>query len=117
MSLCLKAREAPSTSVLSQRTEPLEYDIHSWAEAIANLHANTARNTDNARRAYEATSNMWSGHGYQDAPIEVQRILINAIEIGYMTALNHVRGGDLDNEIRIWRPMLAEQCVRGHNVD
>jgi hypothetical protein len=36
-------------------------------------------------------------------------MLVNAIEIGYMAALNDVRDGDLDDEIRMWRPDLAEQ--------
>ena len=36
-------------------------------------------------------------------------MLVNAIEIGYMAALNDIRSSDLDNEIRRWRPELAEQ--------
>jgi hypothetical protein len=61
------------------------------------------------RRAYDAVANLWSGYGYQDAPTEVIKMLVNAIEIGYMPALNDVRDGDLDDEIRMWRPDLAEQ--------
>jgi hypothetical protein len=54
-------------------------------------------------------ANLWSEYGYQDAPIEVLRMLVNAIEIGYMAALNDIRDGDLDDEIRMWRPELTEQ--------
>jgi hypothetical protein len=61
------------------------------------------------RRAYEAMANVWSAYGYQDAPIEVLRMLVNATEIGYMATLNDVRKGDLDDEIVMWRPDLAEQ--------
>ncbi|GGM23535.1 hypothetical protein ACFFX1_10485 [Dactylosporangium sucinum] len=86
-----------------------EYDVNQWAEAIANLHASTTHDSGDARQAYDAVANLWSGYGYQDAPTEVLRMLVNAIEIGYMAALNDVRSGDLDDEIRMWRPDLAEQ--------
>jgi hypothetical protein len=86
-----------------------EYEVNDWAEAIASLHASTAHDPGDARRAYDAVANLWSGYGYQDAPTEVLRMLVNAIEIGYMAALNDVRDGDLDDEIRMWRPDLAEQ--------
>jgi hypothetical protein len=59
------------------------------------------------RTAYEAVADLWSEYGYQDAPTEVIRMLVNAIEIGYMAALNDIRDGDLDDEIRQWRPGLA----------
>lgn len=87
-----------------------EYDVNDWTEAIANLHASTARDPGDERRAYDAVANLWSGYGYQDAPTEVLRMLVNAIEIGYMAALGDVRDGDLDDEIRMWRPDLAEQA-------
>jgi hypothetical protein len=61
-----------------------EHDVDSWAEAIANLHASTAHDPDEARTAYEAVANPWSGYGYQDVPTEVIRMLVNAIEIGYI---------------------------------
>jgi hypothetical protein len=86
-----------------------EYDVDSWAEAIANLHASTAHDPGDARAAYNAVANLWSEYGYQDAPTEVLRMLVNAIEIGYMAALNDIRDGDLDDEIRMWRPELTGQ--------
>lgn len=86
-----------------------EYDVTGWSEAIANLHATTAHDPGDARTAYEAVANLWSEYGYQDAPTEVLRMLVNAIEIGYMAALNDVRDGDLDDEIRMWRPQLAQE--------
>ena len=80
-----------------------------WARAIANLHASTAHNEGDERLAYRAVANLWSGGGHQDAPTEVLRMLLSAIEVGYMSALNDVRAGGLDEEIRMWRPELAEQ--------
>ncbi|RGC67988.1 hypothetical protein C5N14_16005 [Micromonospora sp. MW-13] len=73
------------------------------------MHAGTAHGPGDVRRAYEAMANVWSAYGYQDAPIEVLRMLVNATEIGYMAALNDIRGGDLDGDILQWRPDLAEQ--------
>lgn len=46
---------------------------------------------------------MWSAYGFQDAPIEVPRMLVNASEVGYMAALNVIRDGDLDSHSRISR--------------
>ncbi|MEU7802571.1 hypothetical protein AB0B10_25255 [Micromonospora arborensis] len=62
-------------------------------------------------------ANLWSGYGYQDAPTEVLRMLVNANEIGYMAALNDVRDGDLDNEILMWWPELAKQEERAASRD
>jgi len=53
-----------------------------------------------------------AGHvriGYARASIEVLHMLVNACEIGYMAALNDIRDGDLDAQIHMWRPDLAEQ--------
>ncbi len=36
------------------------------------------------RRDNNAVANRWSGYGYQDAPTEVIRMLVNAIETGYV---------------------------------
>jgi hypothetical protein len=86
-----------------------EDDVTNWAEAIANLHAHTAHDPGDARTAYEAMANLWSGYGYQDAPTEVLQMLIEATEVGYMAALNDLRDGNLDDEIRMWRPELAQE--------
>lgn len=85
-----------------------EYEVSQWAEAVVNLHTGTAHDKGDERRAYEAMANVWSAYGYQDAPIEVLRMLATATEIGYLAALNDLRDGDLDDEIRTWRPDLAE---------
>lgn len=86
-----------------------EYEVTNCSEAVANLHAGTAHDPSDARRAYDAMANVWSAHGFQDAPIEVLRMLVNASEVGYMAALNDIRDGDLDNEIGMWRPDLGER--------
>lgn len=86
-----------------------EYDVSQWREAVANLRANTAHDPGDERRAYEALANVWSAYGFQDAPTEVLRMLVDASEIGYLAALNDLRDGDLDSEIGTWRPDLAGQ--------
>ncbi|MGH3328985.1 MAG: hypothetical protein ACRDPT_14545 [Streptomycetales bacterium] len=40
--------------------------------------------------------------------MNVLQMLVQAIEAGYMTALQGVRNGDFDDEIRMWRPDLYE---------
>jgi hypothetical protein len=85
-----------------------EYDVTSWSEAVSNLHAGTAHDPGDARTAYEAMANVWSAYGFQDAPIEVLRMLVTASEIGYLAALNDLRDGDLDDRIRDQRPDLAD---------
>ncbi|MEV4123170.1 hypothetical protein [Micromonospora sp. NPDC049645] len=41
-------------------------------------------------------------------PTEVIKMLVNACAIGYMVALNELCDGDLDAQIQMWRPELAE---------
>ena len=86
-----------------------EYDVNQWSDAIASLHANTEHDPGDGRQAYEAIANIRSAYGYQDAPTEVIKMLVNACEVGYMAALNDLRDGDLDAQIQMWRPDLAEQ--------
>jgi hypothetical protein len=93
-------------------TAPMSYsrvDVDGWADAVANLHATTARDPSDQRAASEAMANLWSAFGYQDAPTDVLRMLVAATEVGYMTALRDVRHGDFDDEILDWRPDLVDQ--------
>ncbi len=85
-----------------------ESQVDEWVDAITNLHAIALRDDAAHRIAYEAVANLWSGFGYQDAPPQVQQMLINALEAGYATALSNLRDGDLDDEIREWRPDLVD---------
>lgn len=75
-----------------------EEDVSRWVEAIADLHASTARDPGDTRTAEEAVANLWSGYGYRDAPIAVLRMFVQAIEIGYMAALHDARDGGFDDE-------------------
>lgn len=84
-----------------------EYGVDGWTEAVGNLHASMAHDAGDMRTAYEAVADLWSEYGYQDVPTEVIRMLVNAIEIGYIAALNDIRDGDLDDEMGQWRPELA----------
>jgi hypothetical protein len=85
-----------------------EKEIDDWVEAIANLHDYVTRDPADARTAEQAVANLWSGYGYQDAPMRVLTMFVQAIEIGYAAALRDVREGKFDSEIQMWRPDLAE---------
>lgn len=86
-----------------------EQDVGSWAEAVANLHASTAHDPGDIRRAYEAMALVWSAYGFQDAPFEVLQLLVNASEVGYLAALSDIRRGRLDGGIEMWRPDVRER--------
>jgi hypothetical protein len=47
----------------------------------------------------EAAANPGSEFGYEDVPGDVLRMLAQAIEIGYLTALRDVRNGDFDDQL------------------
>jgi hypothetical protein len=51
------------------------------------------------REAAQAAANLWSGFGYLDAPTDVLRMFVQVIEVGYMTALNDVRDGNINVEL------------------
>jgi hypothetical protein len=70
-----------------------EADI--WAQAIADLRDSVVHDPVDGRTAEQAAARLWSGSGYQDAPARVAEMLVQAIEIGYASALRDVRNGDV----------------------
>jgi hypothetical protein len=85
-----------------------EEEVDDWVDAIARLHGITVEGSGDGRAAEEAAANLLSELGYQDAPMHILQMFSQAIEIGYATALRHVRDGRFDDDIRQWRPDLAE---------
>ncbi|WP_345680604.1 hypothetical protein [Yinghuangia aomiensis] len=65
---------------------------------------------EHARESGHAMANLCSGAGYGllDAPEDLRTTVERAIEIGYATALEHVRDGSFDEDLRQWRPELFE---------
>jgi hypothetical protein len=84
-------------------------DVTEWSELTSNLYTSAAHDQHDEGLAREAMANLWSAFGSGDLPDHVLRMLIEATEIGYLTALNDLRDGALDSEILAWRPDLAEQ--------
>jgi hypothetical protein len=80
-----------------------ESEVDSWVEAIDGLHDYVTRDPTDGRAAEGAVALLWSGYGFQDAPMHVLRMLVKAIETGYAAALRDVRDGQYDNEIETWR--------------
>jgi hypothetical protein len=66
---------------------------------IARLHDTVATDPGDEREAAQAAANLWSGFGYLDAPTDVLRMFAQVIEVGYMTALNDVRDGNINVEL------------------
>ena len=73
--------------------------VDEWVEMIARLHDTVATDPGDEREAAQATANLWSAFGYLDAPTDVLRMFVQAIEVGYMTALNDVRDGNINVEL------------------
>jgi hypothetical protein len=59
--------------------------------------------------ACDAAVALWSPRGDPGAPAVVERMLVQAVEAGYLAAVRDVRAGELDAEVRRWRPGLAQQ--------
>lgn len=91
-------------------TSALPEEITNTAEAISIMHSITV-DAEYARAAHEAMTNLCSGAGYAllYAPEEIRKLVEQAIEVGYATALKDVADGRFDDEVRQWRPGLAEQ--------
>ncbi len=86
---------------------PLEA-IDGWVIATSALPESVRADPSDEHLAGEAVASLWSGFGYQDAPSEVQRMLLQAIETGYLPALRDVPAGALDEQLLEWRPGPAE---------
>jgi hypothetical protein len=53
--------------------------------------------------AERVAANLVSGWGIINAPCEVLQMIRQAIETGYATVLEHVRDGQFDGQIALWR--------------
>ncbi|WP_399926916.1 hypothetical protein [Streptomyces kanamyceticus] len=95
--------------ILAAMTPSPQEEIKKAAQAISDMHAATVPG-QHARAAGHAAANLCSGagHGLLYAPPELQQLITQAIEIGYATALQDVRDGDFDGDIRERRPGLFE---------
>jgi hypothetical protein len=92
---------------VSDETVP-RAEVDDWLDAIARLYGGGNWDAIDAQRADRAVSLLLSEFGYLDAPLEVLQMFHQAIEVGYLTALEHVRAGNFDGEIKMWRPDLAD---------
>lgn len=75
--------------------------IAEWGAMVEHLYgtATPTGSTDPAdeRAASEAAANLMSGHGgFLYAPTAMARLVTQAIEIGYVTALRDMRDGRID---------------------
>jgi hypothetical protein len=84
--------------ILAGMAEITRADVDEWVEMIARLHDNTATDPGDEREAERAAAMLWSGFGYLDAPTDVLRMFVQAIEVGYMAALGDVRDGKITTE-------------------
>ena len=85
---------------LGSMTSPSQEEIKNVAQAVADLYTATVQDRD-ARGAGDAAANLCSGAGTAllYASPELQQLISNAIEIGYVTALQDVRDGALEEDL------------------
>jgi integrase/recombinase XerD len=95
--------------ILARMREIGAREVSEWVDAVAQLYATVVVDDEDMGPADEAAANVWSGFGYQSPPAEVQRMLSQAIAVGYATALRAVRDGKLDQDIKVWRPDLSQE--------
>jgi hypothetical protein len=91
---------------MSDKTVP-QAEVDDWLDAISRLHGGGRWDYGDWKAAEHAVANLWSEFGYLSAPLEVLQMFHQALEVGYMTALQDVRDGKFDGEIAMWRPDLA----------
>lgn len=81
-----------------------EEQINEWINGVSNVHSTLAVNMSDELAARDAVAIVWSGNGFRETPDDVQRMFTQLVEIGYLTALRHVREGIFDAELRAVRP-------------
>jgi hypothetical protein len=83
-------------------------EVDSWIDAVRSMYFGEHSDDDCWSPASEAAANLMSGWGILAAPREVLEMIRQAIETGYAMALEHVRDGQFDDQIAMWRPELAD---------
>ncbi|CAM5632661.1 hypothetical protein GCM10010329_22580 [Streptomyces spiroverticillatus] len=88
-------------------TSSPQEEIKNAAQAISDMHAATVPG-EHAQAAGHAAANLCPGAGHQLLYLspELHQLIDEAIEIGYATALQDVRSGKFDGDIRDWLPDL-----------
>ncbi len=86
----------------------IEGEVDTWVNAIETLYGQEVPGGSLGRDAEHSIAMLMSGYGFQDAPIQVLRMMGHAMEIGYVRAINDVERGQFDDDIRMWRPDLNE---------
>jgi predicted transcriptional regulator len=80
-------------------SEPItQDDVQSWLYIVELMRGNAVQNQDD-RLVVEAVANISSGAGLVNTniPTDIVTLIVNAIEVGYASALNDVRDRDLEN--------------------
>ncbi len=71
-------------------------DLDAWRNAVANLYSGLSHDSTAENLAMSTIAGLWSGKGFQNAPVDLLRIFVQALETGYLAALSDLRAGHLD---------------------
>jgi hypothetical protein len=83
-------------------------EIDEWIDSVRRMYYGEISDTDCWGPAGNAVADLMSGWGMINAPLEVLEMIRQALEVGYATALEHVRDGRVDDQIEMWRPLVPE---------
>lgn len=83
-------------------------ELDSCVEIVSAMWGSEVAGGGYEREAKHAAAMRMSGSGIIHAAPALGDLVEWAIEIGYMAALKDVQDGEHDNNIRQWRPDLAE---------
>ncbi|MBO3750709.1 hypothetical protein J5X84_31920 [Streptosporangiaceae bacterium NEAU-GS5] len=87
-----------------------QQQIDDLALAVAGLYGRAVADPADANMV-DAVARLWEQFDYKETPLAILQIFLHALEIGYATAVQDVRAGVFDDDIKLWRPRLAEAAA------
>ena len=94
----LAGRPGQEEEVVEVSEDVVEAFVREWAAVVADMQDTAAGATEpgDERLASEAAAVLWSGYGRLDAPPGMARLITEAIEVGYLTAVRDMRDGRVE---------------------
>jgi len=83
-------------------------EVDEWIDSVRRMYYGEISDPACWRPAEKAAANLMSGWAMIHAPLAVLEMIQQALEVGYAAALEHVRDGNFDDQIEMWRPLVPE---------
>lgn len=92
---------------MSQEQHFAQADVDGWIHAVEGMYYGGLWDPGHAAAAERAAARLMAEYAIDSAPPQVLAMVSHAIEVGYLAALEDVRDGAFDKQVRTWRPDLA----------